>query len=264
MVQGFMKRSKRGQQYQQMKDKKSGEILRKILKDPSLAPGSHKSNMSNRKSSQNLLRSHSSNGGTKGGTSTTQRWPRGTYVMDVACGPDYTIAVIHNVYKGRHSLYSWGRGNTPRHGDYDALRAPYTQGRPHPMAFTKVHHKYAKAPTYKNISISTDALVPVHIMNFETKLMSNADYAKTGRKHHSNNIGDYYKKNCILLERLDLEKRKRSRESDQITIGFKSHVLPYSIMPASLDIYNVNHFNTWLSHQEILLRSDWSTMNVSR
>ena len=158
------------------------------------------------------------------------RYPRGTYAVDVACGPDYMIAIIYHVYKGRFSLYSWGRSNTPTFGDYDSLKAPYKQGRPHPMTFKKKKNKNEEEEEeeeeenvddeYTNISISTDALIPIHILNFETKY--NEKYAANDR---FNDIKKRRKKDNFIL----LGKKKICTVFFQIFFIIETLILTFTI-----------------------------------
>ena len=144
VVEAFMKRSQRGpkQQNKSSKQSKSNRNLKSTNRKKAggggggwglfnkggstkeMEKGERLTNVRGGVRDTNYRGSGSTNSqsGSDGGTSTTHRWPRGTYVVDVACGPNYTIAVVHHVFKGRHSLYSWGRANTPTHGSYEALQ----------------------------------------------------------------------------------------------------------------------------------------------
>ena len=121
---------------------------------------------------------------------------------------------------------------------------------------------------FKNISLSTDALVPIHVLNFASKRAKSMS-TKLNEQDH------------VLLKRLVLKSkhkntthhRKGDEDAPQKTgfqnannsfIGVKAHHLPYKTMPVSMEIYNSNHFEIWLSHQENMFNTTWFHLNASR
>ena len=165
--------------------------------------------------------------------------PRRAHMANmVACGPDYTIAVVTNVLKGRTSVYSWGSVNQPP-ASYHHIEATARQGKPHPVAYLRLENG-----NQRRISTSLDALVPIQILRF-------CRTTDIGTSQGPIDAG-------IVLHPWLPASLKQSNKAQ--FIGQRAVSLPFSVMPLHLQCLVEDRFDAWLRHTEQVKGNQWSSL----
>jgi hypothetical protein len=180
-------------------------------------------------------------------------------VIDVACGPNYTIAVVFHAFKGRFTVFSWGKSNAPEGSfNLDHIRAPLRQGKIHPLTFVRRLKGKKKEMERSNtvdkkeinsdiegtvVSLATDVLCPLQVIRFTVP---------TERGGRTTNPDHAVLKPFILHSEDESVDRK---------IGHESFQLPIDIMPMPLGVYFEEAFETWLRHSESMTGSLWNSLS---